>query len=95
MKRHILKRTIVKLEADSDKLCKYAVIKYKSCSETENMYSDSGTFQQPYGNSKKRKEPYMRTFPSAMKKIKSIGSVTAPKEVVSKIQVMAGGAFNL
>ena len=59
------------------------------------MYSDSGTFQQPHGNSKKRKEPYMRTFPSVMKKIKSIGSVSAPKEVVSKIQVMAGGAFNL
>ena len=59
------------------------------------MHSDSGTFQQPHGNSKKRKEPYMRTFPSATKKIKSIGSVSAPKEVVSKIQVMAGGAFNL
>ena len=59
------------------------------------MYSDSGTFQQPHGNSKKRKEPCMRTFPSVMKKIKSIGSVSAPKEVVSKIQVMAGGAFNL
>ena len=30
-----------------------------------------------------------------MKKIKSIGSVSAPKEVVSKVQLMAGGAFNL
>ena len=85
LKEHILKRTIVKFEADTGKLCKYAVIKYKSCSETENMNSDSGTFQQPHGNSKKRKEPYMRTFPSVMKKIKSIGSVSAPKEVVSKI----------
>ena len=28
-----------------------------------------------------------------MKKIKSIRSVSAPKEVVSKIQVMSGGAF--
>ena len=37
----------------------------------------------------------MRIFPSVMKKIQSIGSVSAPKEVVSKIQVMAGGAFNL
>ena len=37
----------------------------------------------------------MRTFASVMKKIKSIGSVSAPKDVVSKIQVMAGGAFNL
>ena len=95
MKEHILKRAIVKFVADSGKLCKYAVIKYKSCPETENMYPDSGTFQQPHGNSKKRKEPYMRTFPSATKKIKSIGSVSAPKEVVSKIQVMAGWAFNL
>ena len=43
-KEHILKQTIVKFEADSGKLCKYAVIKYNSCSETENMYSDSGTF---------------------------------------------------
>ena len=59
------------------------------------MNSDSGTFQQPHESSKKRKEPYMRTFPSVMKKIKSIGSVSAPTEVVSKIQVMAGGAFNL
>ena len=40
LKEHILERTIVKFEADSGKLCKYAVIKYKSCSETENMYSD-------------------------------------------------------
>ena len=40
LKEHFLKRTIVKFEADSGKLCKYAVIKYKSCSETENMYSD-------------------------------------------------------
>ena len=53
LKEHILKRTIVKFEADTGKLCKYAVIKYKSCSETENMNSDSGTFQQPHGNSKK------------------------------------------
>ena len=30
-----------------------------------------------------------------MKKIESVGSVSAPKEVVSKIQVMAGGAFDL
>ena len=30
-----------------------------------------------------------------MKKIKSIGSVSAPKEVVSKVQVVAGGALNL
>ena len=37
----------------------------------------------------------MRTFQSVMKKIKSIGSVSAPKEVISKIQVLAGGAFNL
>ena len=37
----------------------------------------------------------MRTFPSVMKKIKSIGSVPASEEVVSKIQVMKGGAFNL
>ena len=37
----------------------------------------------------------MRTFPSVMKKIKSIWSVSAPKDVVSKIQVMGGGAFNL
>ena len=59
------------------------------------MNSDSGTFQQPHGNSKKRKEPYMRTFQSVMKKIKSIESVSAPKEVISKIQVLAGGAFNL
>ena len=44
---------------------KIAVIKYKSCSENENMNS------------------------------KSIGSVSAPRENVSKIQVMAGGAFNL
>ena len=49
LKEHILQRTIVKFEADSGKLCKYAVIKYNSCSETENMYSDSGTFQQPHG----------------------------------------------
>ena len=35
----------------------------------------------------------MRTFSSVMKKIKSIRSVSAPKEVVSKIQVMSGGAF--
>ena len=95
MEEHILKRTIVKFEVDSGTLCKYAVIKYKSCSETENMNSNSATFQQPHGNSKKRKEPYRRTFPSLMKKIKSIGSVSAPKEVVSKIQVMAGGAFDL
>ena len=85
----------VKFEADCSKLCKYAVIKYKSCSETENRNSDSGTFQQPHGNSKKRKEPYMRTFPSLIKKIKSIGSVSAPKEAFSKAQVMASGAFNL
>ena len=70
-------------------------MKYKTCSETANMNSNYGTFQQPHENSKKRKEPYMRTFPSLMKKIKSIGSVSAPKEVVSKVQVMAGGAFNL
>ena len=76
---------MVKFEVDSGTLCKYAVIKYKSSSETENMNS----------NSKKRKKLYMRTFPSLMKKIKSIGSVSAPKEVVSKIQVMAGGAFDL
>ena len=31
LKEHILKRTIVKFEADAGKLCKYAVIKYKSC----------------------------------------------------------------
>ena len=37
----------------------------------------------------------MRTFPSLIKKIKSIGSVSAPKEVFSKAQVMASGAFNL
>ena len=43
-KEHIFKQTIVKFESDSGKLCKYAVIKYNSCSETENMYSDSGTF---------------------------------------------------
>ena len=86
LKEHTLKRTIVKFEAGSGKLCKYAVIKYKSCSETENIYSDSVTFQQPHGNSKKRKEPYMRTFLSVMKKIKSI---------VSNIQVMAGGSFSL
>ena len=67
-------------------------MKYKSCSETENMNSNCGTFQQPHENSH---EPYMRTFPSLMKKIKSIGSVSAPKKVVSKVQVMAGGAFNL
>ena len=79
MKEHILKRTIVKFELDGGKLCKYVVIKYKSCSETENMYPDSGTFQQPQGTSKKRKEPFMRTFPSVMKNIKSIGSVSAPK----------------
>ena len=30
-----------------------------------------------------------------MKKIKSIGLVSAPKEVVSKIKVMTGGAFSL
>ena len=95
LKEYILKWKIVKFEADSDKLCKYAVIKYKSCSETENMNSNGGTFQQPHENSKKRREPYIRTFPSVMKKIKSIGSVSAPTEVVSKIQVMAGGAFNL
>ena len=83
LKEHILKQTIIKFEADSGKLCKYAVIKYKSCTETENMYSDSSTFQQPHGNSKKQKEPYLRTFPSIMKKIKSTGSVSAPKEVVS------------
>ena len=70
-------------------------MKYKTCSETANMNSNCGTFQQPHENSKKRKEPYMRTFPSLMKKIKSIGSVSAPKEVVSKVQVIAGGAFNL
>ena len=57
------------------------------------MNSDSGAFQQSDGNSKKRKEPYMRIFPSVLKKIKSIGSV--PKEVVSKIQAVAGEAFNL
>ena len=63
LKEHILKRTIVKFEADTGKLCKYAVFEYKSCSKTEIMNSDSGTFQQPHGNPKKRKEPYMRTFP--------------------------------
>ena len=30
LKEHILKKTIEKFEADSGKLCKYAVIKYKS-----------------------------------------------------------------
>ena len=40
LKEHILERKIVNFEGDSGKLCKYAVIKYESCSETENMYSD-------------------------------------------------------
>ena len=53
LRKHILKRTIVKFEVDTGKLCKYAVIKYKSCSETENINSDSGTFQQLHGNSEK------------------------------------------
>ena len=44
LEKHILKPTIVKFEADSGKLCKYAVIKYKNCSETENINSDSDTF---------------------------------------------------
>ena len=87
LEEHILKWTIVKFGADTGKLCKYDVIKYKSCSETENTNSDCGTFQQPHGNSKKRKEPYMRTFPSMMKKIKSIGPVSARKEVVSKFRL--------
>ena len=54
--KRILKRTIAKFEAGSSKLSTYAVIKYKSCSETENMNPDSGTCQQPHGHSKKRKE---------------------------------------
>ena len=53
LKEHTLKRTIVKFEADTGKLCKF--IKYKSCWETENMNSDSGTFQQPQGNFLKTK----------------------------------------
>ena len=44
LKEHFLKRKIVKFEADAGKLCKYAVIKYKSCLEAGHMISDSSTF---------------------------------------------------
>ena len=47
LEEHVLKRAIIKFEADSGNLFKYAVIKYERCSETENMDSDSGAFQQP------------------------------------------------
>ena len=87
LKEHFLKRAIVKFEADAGKLCKYAVIKYKSCLEAGHMNSDSGASQQPHGNSKKRKEPYMRIFSSVMKKIESIRSVSAPKKLFSKFRL--------
>ena len=37
----------------------------------------------------------MRTFLSVIKKIESIGSFSTPKEVVSKVQVVGGQAFDL
>ena len=87
LKEHILKRTIVKFEADSGKLCTYAVIKYKSYSEIENMNSDSDTFQQAHGNYKKRKEPYMKTFPSVMKKINLLGQSQLQKKLLPKFRL--------
>ena len=56
LKEHILKQTTVKFEVDGGRL-------QELLRKSQNMYSDSGPFQQPHGNSKKRKEPYMKTFP--------------------------------
>ena len=52
-------------------------------------------FKRPHGNSKHRREPYMRTFPSVIAEIKKQGKALTPKHVVSSIQKQSGGVYDM
>ena len=79
LEEHVLKQTIVKFRVASLKFDLNMLLLNTRSAETENMKSDSGTFQQPHGNSKKRKEPYMRTFPSVIKRLNLFGQFQLQK----------------
>ena len=78
------KRIISKVE-ENGKLLRYAIVQY--IVKTANA---SSLFERRHGNSKKSQEPYIRTKPSAMKKIRDLGQKGSAKQIINEIQKQAG-----
>ena len=92
-----LKRTITRFEDGNDKTCQYVIISYKfnvtGLDAGETAVNE--LFQKAHGNSKQRREPYNRTYPSVIKRIKKESEHFSPKNEVSNIQIQAGGVFEM
>ena len=92
-----LKRTITRFEDGNDKTCQYSIISYKfnvtGLDAGETAVNE--LFQKAHGNFKQRREPYNRTYPSVIKRIKKESEHFSPKNEVSNIQIQAGGVFEM
>ena len=83
-----LRRTVVKVQ-DGSEFMRYAILQYKV-----GKLNSTAT-PAPHGNSKKQSDPHYKTKPSIIEKIKTLGKVMTPKEIVANIQSDAGGAIGL
>ena len=92
-----LKRTITRFEDGNDKTCQYAIISYKFNVNGLDVGEAAvyELFQKAHGNSKQRREPYNRTYPSVINRIKKESEHFSPKNVVSNIHKQAGAVFEM
>ena len=84
-KTRCFSRTVVKIEHQKDFL-RYAIVQYKVTGDV------SGISLCPHGNSKERKQPFLRTKPSVLEKMKKLGYSNTPKQVIRQVQCAAGGS---
>lgn len=78
------RRIITKVE-ENNALLHFAVVQYiVKTKDTSNL------FEKPHGCSKKSKEPYIRTKPSVMEKIRELGQKGSAKQIISAMEKQAG-----
>ena len=92
-----LKETATRFEDGNNKTWQYVIISYKFNVNGLDVEETAVNvlFQKAQGNSKQRKEPHNRTYPSVIKRIKKESEHFSPKNVVSNIQKQAGVVFNM
>ena len=74
-----------KIEHQKDFL-RYTIVQYKVSDDISDITL------LPRGNSKKRKDPFVRTKPTVLEKMRKLGASNTPKHVIRKVHCAAGGS---
>ena len=81
-------RTIIRVEHKGTILPR-AIIQYRIDGEIPN----GAVSLPPHGNSRSRKEPFIRSRPSVLEHIRERGRENTPKQIVDKVADSSGGVF--